>query len=771
VLAVSSASLFAQTPAPDGSADISQLEEIVVVGALREQRLLDAPMAVSSFNSSDLTNIGLKEPRELQFLSPSIQVSLGGANAIYIRGSGTNSQIGGTEQSVGLVLDGVLQGFVDDIGGDISDISRAEVFRGPQGTQFGKNASAGVVSIVTNKPKIGEFGVDGHFSYGSWKDTSNDVTVNVPISDTMAARITGGFQYRDGVFYNSTRDERTAGRQQASGRAKLLWAPSEDLSVLFSGDYRRTRDQSNFPSAWVHCSPRGPDLPYVTFYGTNYVPECNGALIGTGLVPSETNTTSVDEDPSMRDTRAGGASMHLQYGVNGYTLTSISAVRFMSREFHGPGGSGVHTAISLLSNHYSGNQISQELRIASPASQRLAYVGGVFLYNRDTTTKLLRAGPNYGLGAYLYPDTPYGNQVMVSNDGGITHTHNVQASYAGFIDGTFHITESFQLNGGFRVTNDKVSASVMTFAVPGVYNIVPGAGLRPSASQRLEHTGYTYRVGPQYFITPDMQIYGTFAHGYKGPLIDTTITPPTEVRPEEVDMFEAGFKGAWLNRRITLDVAAFYQKFKDYQILVHNPLPFPGFFSLGNAPGTESKGVEVEAMVRVSHDLALSGSFAYNDGKYTDYPTGCWNALEPIKQATTGDNGCYVRPGSGTPSSNAKGTPLVNASKYTYRLGAIYTRPFGDGYELDAAANYFHRSSWLSLPMDPNLVNPGYGVLNLNVGISMNDGRYRVGVYARNALDQYFRAGVQPFSGGWVAILNPEAVRTIGATFDVRLGN
>ena len=131
-----------------------KVDEVVVTGSLRSQRLQDAPVAVTAVAATEFTNSGLKDPRELQFLSPSIQVSIQGANAIYIRGSGTNSQSGGTEQSVGMVIDGVLMGFVDDIGGDISDLDHFEVYRGPQGTQFAKNASAGVVSMMASTPTV-----------------------------------------------------------------------------------------------------------------------------------------------------------------------------------------------------------------------------------------------------------------------------------------------------------------------------------------------------------------------------------------------------------------------------------------------------------------------------------------------------------------------------------------------------------------------------------------------------------------------------------------
>jgi iron complex outermembrane receptor protein len=744
-----------------------KVEEVVVTGALRTQRLQDAPMAVTAVTAQEFQNSGFKEPRELQFLSPSIQVSIQGANAIYIRGSGTNSQNGGTEQSVGMVIDGVLMGFVDDIGGDISDLDHVEVYRGPQGTQFAKNASAGVVSMMTKKPMIGSFGVTAHGSYGEHNDTADDVTVNVPISDSMAARFTAGFQHRDGVFENVVRHENQGGREQKGLRGKFLWQPRDRVSFLLSADARLTYDKPNFPQAWGQCGP-ATTTPFINYTGTKVLPGCNGAL-AAGIVPSATNSKIVEQDDAYRHTEAGGVSLVSELPLGDFTLTSITAYRFMSRQFFGPSGSGIVTN-SFLANRYNGGQASEELRISSPIGHKLTYVGGIFLYDRDTVTKSCSCGPAYQQAKLEYPNTPYGANVWVSAQGGQTKNHNVNKSYAAYTDGTYHFTDKLQLNAGFRVTYDDISAGITTVPVAGVYPSITTPNLAvnpvftvlPYRFLATNHTGYTYRVGPQYFITPDIQVYGTYAHGYKGPLIDTSINVLDAIKPEEVDMFEGGLKSAWFDHRLTANVTLFHQQFKNYQVTVLNQQIVPNVFQLGNAGGMLSQGAELEFNARPLEDWALTASLSYNDSHYTDFVTSCWNANEPIKQATSGVNGCYVHPGNTSASTNAAGTPLINSSKYTYRVGGTYTHDFASKWRVDATANYFWRSGWLSAPMDPNITNPAYGVLALNGGVTTPDGRFRFGVFARNALNTFFLAGKQANNGGWTNVLNPEAVRTVG---------
>ena len=743
----------------------TKVDEVVVTGALRDQRLQDAPMAVTAVTAKEFNDAGFKEPRELQFLSPSIQVSIQGANAIYIRGSGTNSQNGGTEQSVGMVIDGVLMGFVDDIGGDISDLDHVEVYRGPQGTQFAKNASAGVVSMMTKKPILGEFGWYMHASIGEHTDTSESATVNIPISDSLAARVTASFQHRDGVYNNIALHEKQGGREAKGFRAKFLWKPSDATTVNFGIDARLQFDKPNFPQAWAKCGP-GTSTPFINYTGTKILPGCNSAL-EIGIIPSDTNTVIAERDDAFRHTNAGGAQLQIDHTFGDFTVTSLTAYRFMSRGFHGPSGSGYRNN-NFLNNFYNGSQVSEELRLISPADKKLTYVAGLFLYDRDTHTKSISAGDAYGQAFIEYPNTPFGAAVQTSAAGGGTTAHNINKSYAVYADGSYHFSDSVLLNFGARVTNDDISASIINFAVAGVFPTTIGAKLFVKAPLEIKHTGYTYRIGPQWFITPDVQVYGTFAHGYKGPLIDTALNVLDAIKPEEVDMYEAGLKSSWFDHRLTANITAFRQKFVNYQVNVLNQQVIPNVFQLGNAGGMLSKGVEIELNGRVTSDLTVSASTAYNDNSYTDFVTSCWNALEPIKQATSGVNGCFIHPGQTIASANAAGTPLINSSKNTYRLGANYSHQLDNGFLVEAGATYLHRTKWLSAPMDPNIINPGYGVLNLTASVTSPNGRYRVGLFDRNALNTFFLAGRQANNGGWTNVLNPEAVRTFGLSLDLK---
>lgn len=754
----------AAADAAAGSGSGVKVEEVVVTGALRDTKLQDAPMAVSAVSAQEFTQSGFKEPRDLQFLSPSVQVSIQGANAIYIRGSGTNSQNGGTEQSVGMVIDGVLMGFVDDIGGDIGDLDHIEVYRGPQGTQFAKNASAGVVSVMTRKPVIGDYSFDFHGTLGQHRDTADNATVNIPINGTLAARVSLSFQHRDGVFENIALKQKQGGREQKGFRVKLLWKPTDTTTVNFGIDARLQFDKPNFPQAWAKCGP-GITTPFINYTGTKILPGCNSAL-EIGVVPSDTNSVIAERDDAYRHTDAGGVQIQVDQQLGDFTVTSLTAYRFMSRAFRGPSGSGYRNN-NFLNNRYNGGQVSEELRLISPADKKLTYVAGLFLYDRDTHTKSLTAGDAYGQAFVEYPNTPFGAAVQTSPNNGATNAHNINKSYAVYGDGTFHFTDDILLNFGARITRDDISASIINYAVNGVFPATLGGKLFVKDPLEIKHTGYTYRIGPQWHITDHVQVYGTLAHGYKGPLIDTALAQLDAIKPETVNMQEVGLKSTWLDGRLVANVTAFHQKFKNYQVNVLNQQVVPNVFQLGNAGGMLSKGVEVELTGRVTSDLTLTASGSYNDNSYTDFVTSCWNALEPIKQATSGINGCFVHPGNTLASANAAGTPLINSSKYTYRLGANYTHTFANDYKLDMQASWFHRSSWLSAPMDPNIINPGYGVLNLNAGMTSPSGKARLGIFARNALDKFFLAGRQANNGGWTNVLNPEAVRTIGMSLDL----
>jgi iron complex outermembrane receptor protein len=805
---------------PQAGADSGNtVGELVVTGGLRRQKLQDAPLAVSVTSAQEFEDSGFKEPRELQFLSPSISVSQQGGNGIYIRGSGTASQNSGTEQSVGMVIDGILMGFVDDIGGDITDLDHIEVYRGPQGTQFAKNSTAGLVSISTKRPQIDITSLDAHATYGQYNDTSDNFTVNVPLGDTMAFRFSGSYQHRDGVWDNVVRNEKEGLREQDGLKAKFLWSPKDRTNVFISADYRHELQSPNFPQAWRYCGLQGPTTTYLNTYGTHNLPPCNGALLA-GITPGPENSQIVEADYAARHTAAGGASVTVEYPLGDFDFTSLTGVRGMARDFFGPSGSGIKTN-SYLINDYAGVQYSQEFRIASPGDKKLTYVGGLFFYERDTHTTNTGNGPVYGAALAQYPNTIYGSLVATSSNGGAVIQKNYTKSDAIFADGTWNVTDKFKLNAGLRFIHDDVSAVSTTVLMPGVFKSgtpntaipaptcsmtvgapgysawcrnfglntatnLPIFGLvKPDDADQVTKNGYVYRFSPQYFFTPDIQVYGLVAHGYKGPLIDASVDDFTRIKPEEVQALEAGLKSAFFDHRLTVNVTGFRNKFTNLQTTTFDTtaLPVP-VFRLANAPGQLSQGGELEIRGKVTDDLTLNFGMTVLDARFTEFKTSCWTSsvvagVTVLQDTTPGKPGsCYFAthtdPVTGlqvadtAKSTNANGLPVINASKYTVRVGATYSHQLKNGYILDGSANYLWRSDWWSAAGNPTLIDPAYGILNLNIGIGPQSANWKVSVFARNALDKFFYAGLQANNGGSTLVLNPEAVRTVGFSLDYK---
>lgn len=745
-------------PPPEGASG-----DIIVTATRRADRLQSVPLAVTAIKGETFAALNLKGPGDLTQLSPSVQLSVVGGNGIFIRGAGINSQNSGTEQSVGMVIDGVVIGFVDDISADMSDLDHIEVLRGPQGTQFGKNASAGLVSIATARPQLGVTGVKGHVSYGEYNDTIGNVVVNLPLASTVALRVDGGYLNRDGFYQNIVRNEKEGSRTQKGVRARLLWEPSDKLTVLLNGDYRYEHASPNFIQSY-----RNTGIGFVR-NGVTYAPGGLG-VIAAGVTPSSTNTIIAESADSWRNTKAGGTSLDATYDLGGdFSLTSLTAYRFIDRHYATPIGASP-TPGTYSYNDYTGGQFSQELRITSPAGKRLQFVGGLYYYDRVNHSGLLSIGGLYGQAAAVY-----GAGTQVAQNGGRILSTNKNRSYAGFLDGTFNLTEQLRLIGGIRYTHDVAAAVSNTQLLAGVPTF-PGTTIKPGDTATFTKNAPSYRAGVQYTATPDIMAYFTFAHGYKGPAADTTNAIIRGILPETVNSFELGAKTAFLDRRLMVNLTLFNEKFTNFQTTVLNTNITPVAQVLGNAGGERTRGVELEVTAKPVKGLSVSAAGTYLDAKYTDFKAPCYQAFAPIPQPTTTDanavGACYTLPGTSTSYVQAAGARLNNSSKFTYQLNLAYSTPVSARLALDLSANYVHRSAFRTVGYDPNTAIPGYGIANVNLGIGDPD-RWRVGVFARNLFDKFYVSAIQANGndpGGYTNILNVEARRTVGVVFDLKYG-
>lgn len=720
------------------SAQDAESDEIIVTATRREERLQDVPVAVTAVSGEDLARSSLKEVSDIQYLAPNITFSatnpVANGGGYQIRGVGTQTYDSGVEQTVGLVVDGVVIGLSRDPGATgFADIERIEVLRGPQGTLFGKNSSAGVIQIVTRRPQLGERSLDLDLSFGERNERVVRATANLPLGADAALRVSGFLNGQDGAIPNLLNSWHIGDRDNKGARAKLLWEPNVDLSVLASAEYQKgfARDGQTIESL-----------------GTS--PLFNGQFAGFAVKPGHGVYVSFQDGDWTASTELWAASLTIDYSIGEHVLTSITGYRSLETLQL----SDIDNApIDIFNNSDGGvdsDQFTQELRLTSPAGERLEYTLGLYYYQTENGGWAAQYGNFYGL---------FGVPVVIG--GGRRDSVNEVRSLAAYGQASFAVTDTLKLIGGLRYTNDRNHGELVVTPLP--FPAVP-IGLLPNYDGTVKADNLSGKVGLQFQPSRDMMLYATYATGFKGPAIDGTGGVIREVRPETVKSYEVGAKTTWLDGRMTINAALYWSNFYDFQAQTFDINVVPPAFYLSNAGLLRARGVELEASLRVTPELRFSASGAYNDSTFRDYTGSCY-PVQPISPVV--GEGCYVVPGTTTTVANYRGFRLPNAPEWSYTLRADYRRPVGGELELDAGANWAWRDETLAVIGDPKSTITSYGLLNGTLGIGAQDGSWRVGVYARNLLNKHFYA---PYSagtinpGGYSRIMMPEAFRTIGGT-------
>jgi iron complex outermembrane receptor protein len=730
------ASAQAVAPAPDvqvkPAAQDQSPGDIVVTATRREQRLQDVPLAVTAISGDALEKTNYTSITDVQYLSPGVTFSTNPSSdggGFAIRGVGTQAYNYGTEQTVGVVVDGVVIGMPRDPGATgFADLERIEVLRGPQGTLFGKNASAGVISIVTRKPQIGVTSVDGYAALGSRNETILRGAVNAGLSSTSALRVSGYYQGQDGGVPAYFHDWHAGDRKSWGVRGRFLWEPTDRLSVTLNAEYQHifTRDAFSIASF-------GPNPLYSSLFAQ------------FAVQPSRDHPIAYQDGDWFARSSVYGFSGEINYQLGEHTLTSITAYRHMSlNQTDDPDGAPINIFnFNQTLNH--DRQITQELRLTSPSGGALEYVIGAYYYDVR-----VRAD-----------ETAYGNfftpNLLFSFTGGTAHYDVRTKSVALFGQGTYRLAAPLRLVLGLRYTHDDVSADI---------GLTPIAGLLPlgpfiiPTSGRVRNDNVSGRVGLQYDVAPDVMAYATYARGYKGPSINVLLGVAQALRPETVDSFEAGVKATVLDRKLSINLALYTSKFKDFQAQVADLTVVPPALVLANAGGLRVRGVELELNARPTHALTLGASVAYNQAVYTDFTSFCYTG-QPISGAA--GVGCYALP-SGANVANLAGTQLPNAPEWNLTGRFDYTRPIGGGLALNASANVSWRSATLSQEGNPNTRTDPYALVNATLGIGGERGQWRVGIYARNLFNQRFRLITPSYidTGGFNQVVPSAAFRTIG---------
>ena len=777
------------------NAPIAPPNMIVVTATHRSESAQKVPIPISVLSGATLADTGTLNVAQVVQLQPSLAYY--GTNprnaSINIRGLGaplglTND---GLEQGVGVYVDQVYYSRVANAVNDLYDVSRVEVLRGPQGTLYGKNTTAGAINIVTNQPT---FSPEEHLelTVGSLDFLQAKAAISGPITDTLAFRVAGSGTTRRGTIWDTTTSEWLNNRESLSGRAILLWKPAKDLRFTLTGDY-----MTGFPhgGAQVYVRTGSTQRPLNRQFAAltaaqNYtVPSTNPFDRVTDL-----------DTASLSGQRTGGLSLRAEWDLGGGTLTSVSAWRFWNwypsndRDFI---GLPITTVSQNPSRH---RQWTQELRYASKGGQTLDYVFGAFVFNQKFHTFGLQAqGPAASRfllnpGAAVPPGASYcvpatANACNPAVLDGLTSSNDINyesTSAAAYGQLTWHVSDRFRIQPGIRVNYDKKDgsyvATVTTASGSTVLNSDQRNTLPPQSYQaHFDQWNLAYDLTASYDVARYVMAYATYAHGFKSAGINMNGLPlnngvpvlsAVTVLPEKIDNFELGLKTQAFDRKATFNLAGFWTEIRDYQTTVTGNSTGVVLAYLANAPKVRVRGVEADLNVHLSDRLSFYANGAFTDAKYTYFPNA---PCPPELSGGTTVTGGQVPSAPGTPGGlspiacDISGQVLPGVSKWSGSYGFEYNHPAtlaGRAGEVYFGFDGNSRSRFSSNP-SPSAYTwvDGYRLANFRVGFRTED-RWNVFGWVKNAFDEnYFEVLAQGPSNTGLIVGLPGDPRTWGVTF------
>lgn len=747
------------TRAPSGDPatrrdDVDASRDIVVTAQKRTERALDVPISLAVAQGETLRNLNLNAATDLQYVAPGL--GLGDANTprgagFRVRGVGTNVFADGIEQSVGTVVDGVPLARAGQGLADLIDVERVEVLRGPQGMLFGRNASAGLINIVTRRPSDA-LTFEALGSYGTDDDIRSAATVSGPLASGLGARVTGFYNRQDG-FVRDLRSGRDLNNRNEYGvRGVLEFSPADSTDIAIRADWSK---RDNRASIWtIRALPSNALRPILD-------PRIIAAV---GLESRLVNLSG-----EIYNTQKNwGVSGEINHEFGDYTLTSITAYRKFEQADNNDADQSLLNVLDLNRGTNDLRQFSQELRVTSPNDRFLSFVAGAFYYNsrnRNLTDQvgkfavsLAQAGaagiPLFG--GLIQPSALGGREVAIQVD---------VEDIAAFGQATLNISPQFRAIVGGRFTHTKVGATYNRRLGPGAsagFNAVLGAAFAPLAYDlQTKDDNISWRLGLQYQPGHNHNLYATVSRGYKGPGFDTqvdfTVQPGRTafqsalVNPEIATNYEVGYKASVLDRRLDFSVAAYLTDFRDFQAQVfETPASATiGSFRIRNAGKLRSKGFELEFTARPTEGLSAGIGLAYNETRFKRFTAASCPRLGQTVAAPNNGLNC----GSAAASFDASGLQATNAPRWTVSANARYEADITDNVGAFAQANAYLRSDNVFGLYPSNITNPtqqdGYAIVNGTVGVSFAQRRVTLAAFVRNLFDTNFVTSIfdLPFGG------------------------
>ncbi|MEP1447293.1 MAG: TonB-dependent receptor [Paraglaciecola sp.] len=692
----STAQVASQTPAEE--TESKGLEKILVTAQKRTQNINEVPISISTMNSDAISQTGVRQLKDVAEFIPNLTISDGTdfSSEVRIRGVGANSRNIGFDTRVGVYLDGVYLGQSPALNQELLDLERIEVLRGPQGTLFGKNTVAGAINLISKEPTDT---LEGHVGaeFGNLNAKQLTASLNIPLSDQLAAKFSFNKQTRDGFVTNLATGNDNINEQDATSyRAQVRYDMSENFQANLSMDGMKS-DRTSYTGE-----------PITNTFGTELTTE--------SPVLFEISSTS---DP-VEERDINGIALTLDWSLdNGHDVRSITAFRDSEISYNNDSD---YSALDLLYIGYNDayEQTSQEFQYISPANSKLEYVAGLYLYSQDSeTSRTVFASP---ISAQLFGTDPSN---PTTNHGDVETT-----TVALFVSGDYELTEQLKLGFGVRLSTEDKKVDWETIGTgSGAFGIATG-----SVNDKRTDNHIAPTVSLNYALNDDLNTYIKYGNGYKSggynlDFIDTsTLEGGIGYDKETVDNFEVGVKGSALDKNLSFSFAAFHAKYSDYQVNQFIDLgEGQTSISIRNAAEVETNGLEAEVTYLLTDELTLNFSAGLLDTEFVSFP------------------------GGGAGGSDASGNELPRAPEASFNLGLQYYYPIDAfGADLLARLDYSYSDSYYT---DVNNINiqllasgdsvrfgsvPSNSLLNARLGLISHNDDWTVSLWARNLTDEVY---------------------------------
>lgn len=664
------------TLAQSGDTSSKAIEEIIVTAQKRSENMQDVPIAITAHTAETLENLRIANSDDLSIAVPGLQITRqADASTAFIRGVGNNNGSSGNEPSVPIYVDGVYNPFMRANVMEFNNIDRIEVLKGPQGTLFGRNATGGIIHVITKTPSA-DPGFKASVGYGSYDTVETAMYGTTGFGENVTGDLALVYKDRDdGYITNTFLDKERGVYKNFQLRSKWLITPSDKTTITATGFYGDDEGDYGMSRSFVDGS-KGLD-------GT--VNDGNFYHVAMNFDEYFTHET-------------WGLSTQIEHDFDGVTLVSVTGYQEVVSHFRIDQDT---TPLPVIDAPIKGDDdaFTQEIRLLSTGDRNINWIAGLFFFNYDASYAPLRIA---GLAAGRF------NPIDVFSE---VNTKSVAA----FGEANWKITDRSKLTVGLRYTEDDLEMNGRT--------LFAGNAFFPDFQDDTTFNEVTYRVTIDHSFSDDVMGYASISRGYKAGVYNLVVTdgnPKPALDPEIVDSYEVGFKSDLNDQKIRLNGSLFYADYSDLQLSTLSS----GAITTINAPSVEVYGGELELSIAATDRLSMQFGLSYLNGEYVNFEDG---PLFP--RLPQGGNDSTV-------SADLSGNNIIRSPEWSSHVMLNYLIPTNIGnFEFNTIAAYTGDFYW---DPNNRIKEDNVTTLNAQFSWQSIDEIYRLSIWGKNLLDNEY---------------------------------